>query len=88
MKDLVLKCFFSNAVEGGKLRVEELNLEKYIEYIDFKVNIINNIINIYDNDNKVIVKKYDIKKTKILYESNIGDELIIEYKGQVTKFYI
>ena len=87
MKDLILKCFFSNAVEGGILRVKELDLEEYIEYINFKINIINNIINIYDN-NKVTVKKYDIKKTKILYESNIGDELIIEYKGQVTKFYI
>jgi len=87
MRDLILKCFFSNAVEGGKLRAKELDTdEDDEEYIDFRVNIINNIIRIYNNG--IIKKEYNIKKTKVLYESQMGDELVIEYKGKTTRFII
>lgn len=86
MKDLVLKCFFSNAVERGKLRADELDSEDSEEYIDFKINIINNKIRIINNG--IIKKEYDIKKTKVIYESQSGDELLIEYKGKLINFYI
>ncbi|WP_346938101.1 hypothetical protein [uncultured Clostridium sp.] len=86
MKDLVLKCFFSNSVEGGKLQVEELDLEEDEKYINFRVNIINNKIRIYNNG--IIRKEYVIKKTKVLYESIDGNELVIEYEGKTTRFII
>ena len=87
MKDLVLKCFFSNSVEGGKLRAKELDSEEDDEkYIDFRVNIINNKIRIYNNG--IIRKEYVIKKTKVLYESIDGNELVIEYEGKTTRFII
>jgi len=86
MKDLVLKCFFSNAVEGGKLRVMESDSEEDDEYIDFRVNIINNKIRIINNE--IIKKEYDIKKTKVVYESQTGDELLIEYRGKLISFCI
>lgn len=84
MKDLVLKCFFSNAVERGKLRANELDSGEDEEYIDFKVNIINNKIRIISNG----IIEYDIKKIKVIYESRTGDELLIEYKGKLIRFCI
>ena len=86
MKDLVLKCFFTTAVERGKLRANELDSEEDEEYIDFKVNIINNKIRIINNE--IIKKEYDIKKTKVIYESRTGDELLIEYRGKLISFCI
>lgn len=85
MKDLVLKCFFTTAVERGKLRANELDSEEDEEYIDFKVNIINNKIRIINN---AIIKEYDVKKTKVIYESRTGDELLIEHEGKLIRFGI
>lgn len=85
MKDLVLKCFFTTAVERGKLRANELDSGEDEEYIDFKVNIINNKIRIINNG---LIKEYDIKKTKVIYESQTGNELMIEYKGKLIRFCI
>lgn len=86
MNELVLNCFLCNAMEVGKLRVIDLDSEEDEQYMDFKITMINNKIHI--SENGILKKEYNIKKMKLLYESQNGDEVIVKYKGNTIRFCI